>query len=56
MAKVGGYVWTESFVSEDKMVKAGYVEPPEPLSSCATPAGIFAAKVYPSGKTEIRRS
>ncbi|PLS82914.1 MAG: hypothetical protein CYG60_23310, partial [Actinobacteria bacterium] len=27
LAKDGGYVWTESFVSEDKTAKAGYVKP-----------------------------
>jgi hypothetical protein len=27
LARDGGYVWTESFVSEDKTTKAGYVEP-----------------------------
>lgn len=27
LAKDGGFVWTESFVSEDKAAKAGYVEP-----------------------------
>jgi hypothetical protein len=27
LARGGGYVWTESFVSEDKTAKAGYVKP-----------------------------
>src|SRR3712207_5768905 len=33
LAKDGGFVWTESFVSEDKAAKAGYVERSEEHTS-----------------------